>query len=161
MPIYEFICTPCNTIFSFYSSRINTVKVPLCPKCGKKLKRQMSLFATVGKAREEDDNPFAGLDENRMESVLDELASEAEKVNEDDPRQMAALMRKFSEKSGLDLGDSMEEALARLERGEDPDRIEEEMGDLFEGEDPLSLLKRKGRKGRLREPQRDETLYEL
>ena len=96
-----------------------------------------------------------------MESVLGELAREAENVNEDDPRQMARIMRKFSEKTGLELGDSMEEALARLERGEDPDRIEAEMGDLLEGEDPFSLMKKKASKARSKEPQRDETLYEL
>jgi putative FmdB family regulatory protein len=161
MPIYEFFCTPCNTIFSFYSSRINTSKIPDCPKCNNKLKRQMSTFATVGRAREDDDNPFPGLDENKMESVLGELAREAEKVNEDDPRQMARIMRRFSEKTGLELGGSMEEALARLERGENPDEIEQEMGELLEGEDPVSFLQKKGKFPRKKKPRRDETLYEL
>ncbi|XCN71926.1 MAG: FmdB family zinc ribbon protein [Candidatus Electrothrix aestuarii] len=36
MPIYEFYCQDCNTIFNFFSSRINTEKRPDCPKCGKK-----------------------------------------------------------------------------------------------------------------------------
>lgn len=161
MPIYEFFCTPCNTIFSFYSSRINTDKVPACPKCSRKLQRQMSVFATIGRAKEEDDNPFPDLDESRMESVLGELAREAENVNEEDPRQLAGIMRKFSEKTGLELGGSMEEALARLERGENPDEIEEEMGELLESEDPFSLMQKKARPAGRRPPQRDETLYEL
>ena len=161
MPIYEFFCTPCNTIFSFYSSRINTNKVPDCPKCSTQLKRQMSVFATIGRAKEDDDNPLPDLDEGKMERVLGELAREAENVNEDDPRQMARIMRKFSDKTGLELGGSMEEALARLERGENPEQIEEEMGDLLEGEDPFSILQKKGRQSGRREPQRDETLYEL
>ena len=161
MPIYEFFCSPCNIIFSFYSSRVNTKKVPRCPKCSKKLKRLMSIFATIGQAREEGDNPLPDFDEGKMERVLGELASEAEQINEDDPRQMATLMRKFSEKSGLELGGSMEEALARLEQGEDPNQIEEELGDLLEGEDPFSFVKKKGRKAVRKAPQRDETLYEL
>lgn len=161
MPIYEFFCTSCNTIFSFYSSRINTDKIPDCPKCGKKLKRQMSVFATIGKAKEDDDNPLPDLDESKMERVFGEIAREAENVNEDDPRQMARIMRKFSEKTGLELGGSMEEALARLERGENPDAIEEEMGELLEGEDPFSFMQKKGKLVARRAPQRDETLYEL
>jgi hypothetical protein len=61
----------------------------------------------------------------------------------------------------------MEEAMRRMEAGEDPDRIEEEMGSLLEEEEPefgepegspgrLGSLRR-----RLRPPQVDETLYEL
>lgn len=121
----------------------------------------MSTFATIGRAREDEDNTLPDFDESKMESVLGELASEAEQVNEDDPRHMARLMRKFSEKSGLELGESMEEVLARLEQGEDPNQIEEEMGDLLEGEDPFSFMKKKGRKTPKKEPHRDETLYEL
>lgn len=46
MPIYEFYCRRCNTIYSFFSRTINTDKVPNCPKCKRvKLKRQMSIFA--------------------------------------------------------------------------------------------------------------------
>ena len=161
MPIYEFFCPSCNTIFSFYSSRINTSKVPPCPKCTEPLQRQMSLFSTIGRAREEDDAPLPDIDEGRMESVLGELAREAENVNEEDPRQMARIMRKFSEKTGLHLGDSMEEAIARLEAGEDPDSIEQQMGDLLEGEDPFSLMKKKAKGVKSSIPLRDETLYEL
>ena len=36
MPIYEFYCPDCNTLFNFFSSRINTEKKPDCPKCGRK-----------------------------------------------------------------------------------------------------------------------------
>jgi len=57
----------------------------------------------------------------------------------------------------------MEEALRRLERGEDPDRIEEEMGDLLEAEEPF-LFDGKGpgaKGGKKSRPRVDETLYEL
>jgi putative FmdB family regulatory protein len=161
MPIYEFFCRPCNTIFSFYSSRINTSKVPSCPKCEKKLQRQMSIFATIGRAREEDDSPLPDMDENRLEGVFGELAREAENINEDDPRQMAQIMRRFSEKTGLQLGDSMEEAIARLEAGEDPDKVEEEIGELFEGEDPFETMKKKAKISKRPAPLRDDVLYEL
>ena len=164
MPIYEFFCEQCNTIFNFFSSRINTEKIPGCPKCGRGLQRQMSTFATIGKAKEPGDELLgAGFDEAGMERVLGELAMEAESVNEDDPRQMAGLMRKFTEKTGLSLGEGMEEAIARMEAGEDPEQIEQEMGDLFDddGEDPLAMLRKKSMGLKKRAPVKDETLYEL
>jgi len=162
MPIYEFYCNTCNTIFNFFSSRVNTKKIPDCPKCNRLLQRQVSKFSTIGRAKKPADDGFPDIDESRMERVLGELASEAEKINEDDPRQMAQIMRKFTEKSGLSLGDGMEEALCRLESGEDPETIEQEMGDLLEGENPLAMLAQKvGRSGRIKAPQKDETLYEL
>jgi putative FmdB family regulatory protein len=164
MPIYEFLCTDCNTIFNFFSSRINTDKRPDCPKCGRKeLARQMSTFATIGKARETDaDDPLAGLDETKMEQAFEGLMRDAEGMNEDDPRQMAALMRKFSDKTGISMGEQMEEALARMEAGEDPDQIEQEMGDLMDSDDAFTLegMKKKIKSGP-RAPVHDEKLYEL
>lgn len=163
MPIYEFYCKNCHTIFNFYSSRVNTEKTPFCPKCKKiKLKRQLSPFATIGRAVEDKDM-MPDIDESRMEQALAGLAGEAENLNEDDPRQMAEFMRKFSHKSGLNLGDGMEEALSRLEAGEDPDKIEAEMGDLLEGEDPFALTRKKGggKSAGRPVPFKDETLYEL
>lgn len=124
----------------------------------------MSSFATIGKAKESDgDDPFAGMDEIKMEQAMAGLMREAENVNEDDPRQMAQLMRKFADKTGLNLGGAMEEAIARMEAGEDPDQIEQELGDLMNGDDPLSLeaMKKKVQAGGRRPPVHDEKLYDL
>ncbi len=162
MPIYEFYCKDCNTIFNFFSRQVNTTKQPDCPRCSRPLKRQMSTFSTIGRAKEPGEEGMPDIDEARMERVLGELAQEVENINEDDPRQMARMMRKLTEKSGLPLGEGMEEAMARLEAGEDPQKIEQEMGNLLEGEDPLALLGKKGKKGGGTPlPRRDETLYEL
>ena len=57
----------------------------------------------------------------------------------DDPRQMARLMRKFMDKTGLSLGGQMEEAIARMESGDDPEQIEQDMGELMDGDEPFSL----------------------
>ena len=91
------------------------------------------------------------------------LAGEADKINEDDPRQAANLMRKLSDMTGLELGDGMNEALKRMEAGEDPDTIEAEMGDLLETEEPFLLPDKKpgSSKPRRPAPKRDETLYDL
>ena len=164
MPIYEFICQDCNTIFNFYSSRPNSTKRPDCPQCGKKeLGKLMSTFATIGKAKEPSgDDPLAGLDETKIEQAMAGLMREAGNVNEDDPRQMAQLMRKFADKTGINLGGPMEEAIARMEAGEHPDQVEQDMGDLMESEEPFSLeaMKRKVIAG-ARPPRKNDKLHEL
>ena len=88
------------------------------------------------------------------------LSSEAEKLNKNDPRQAARLMRMFSDMTGVKLGDGMQEALNRLESGEDPDAIEAEMGDILESQDPFQPGQTRSR-GKKSAPLRDETLYDL
>lgn len=86
------------------------------------------------------------------------LASEAENINEDDPRQAANLMRKLTDMTGLKLGDKMEDALSRMEAGEDPEAIEQQLGDIDESD----LFKLDSAKSsRQKRPVRDETLYEM
>ncbi|MBC2714356.1 MAG: zinc ribbon domain-containing protein [Desulfobacteraceae bacterium] len=163
MPIYEFYCKDCHTIYNFFSRSVNTKKVPGCPKCRNlKLTKQVSLFAVTGRAEENsmDDLP---IDESKMEKAMEMMAKEAENINEDDPRQAAKLMRKLTDMTGVGLGQGMEEALQRMESGEDPEKIEAEMGDLMDGEEPFILPGKKGG-GRLvksQAPRKDETLYDL
>jgi putative FmdB family regulatory protein len=164
MPIYEFYCSDCHTIFNFYSKTINTKKRPNCPKCkAKKLQKQMSSFAFTGNAKEESDMDDVSFDENKMEKAMNMLAGEAEKIDEENPQQAAGLMRKLSDMTGMQLGAGMEEALSRMERGEDPEQIEAEMGDIMEGEEPFLLPEKKGMglKAKRRHTNQDETLYEL
>ncbi|MDP4979524.1 MAG: zinc ribbon domain-containing protein [Desulfobacterales bacterium] len=164
MPIYEFYCEDCNTIFNFFSKTINTTKKPKCPKCKtKKLSRQMSAFSFTGKAKEDSDMDDLPFDEGKMEKAMQMLAGEAENINEDDPRQAANLMRKLTDMTGLELGTGMQEALKRMEAGEDPDAIEAEMGDLLEGEEPFLLPEKKGGLTAKKRPapHKDETLYDL
>ncbi len=89
------------------------------------------------------------------------LEREAANIDENNPRDAARLMRKLTEMTGLDLGEGWQEALRRMEAGEDPEAIEEEMGELLEdGEDLLSGIRTRIRKKKA-PPQVDETLYEL
>ncbi|MFY9398829.1 MAG: zinc ribbon domain-containing protein [Desulfomonilia bacterium] len=164
MPIYEFYCSKCNTIYNFFSRSVNTEKVPDCPKCKQgPLKRKVSLFATItGRSQEgESDDGMPPIDESRMEKAMAMLASEADKIDEDDPRQAARLMRKLSEATGLRMGSGMEEALSRMERGEDPDSIEQEMGSLLEEEEPFIFEQKSRPVARSQRPAVDETLYDL
>lgn len=161
MPIYEFYCADCNTIFSFFSKTINTKKKPPCPRCRKTLERRMSLFACVGKAKEPTGGPDdLPVDESKLEHAMSSLAHEAEHLDENDPRAAANLMRKLTDMTGMKLGSGMQEALRRMEAGEDPEQIEAELGDVLEQEEPFLRQEAKAAKKR-KEPARDETLYEL
>ena len=148
-------------IFNFFSGTTNTEKRPMCPKCKNiKLERQMSTFAISRNRGEEEDMPMPDMDEAKMEQAMNVLASEAENIDENDPKQAANLMRKLTDMTGMDLGPGMEEALRRMENGEDPEQIEAEMGDLLESEDPFSFKAKAGARKK-RPPKVDEEMYYL
>lgn len=160
MPIYEFYCQNCHMIFNFFSSTVNTEKRPLCPKCKrKKLTRKMSTFSIPRGRSEEEDMPLPDMDESKVAHAMNLLAREAEHMDENDPRQAANLMRKLTDMTGLNLGPGMEEALRRMESGEDPEQIEAEMGDLLEEEEPFSVKEKPTAAARKRPPRVDEKLY--
>jgi len=172
VPIYEFYCRDCHTVFSFLARRVNTTARPNCPRCGRpKLQREISRFAVARGGREpaaaaggEHDLP-PGMDEAKLEQVMAELECDAGALDEDDPRQAAQLMRKLYERTGMPLNGKLEEAMRRMEAGEDPDQIEQEMGDLLDDEEPFLDTESGGRlRGlakKLRAPEVDQTLYEL
>lgn len=178
MPIYEFYCPDCHTIYSFFSARIAPEAKPACPRCGRaELARRPSRFATLSKSRSagggedegepDPDDPFAGVDEERLERAFGALASEFDGLDEGaepDPRQLGRLMRRFTDLTGLEAGPKLQEMLSRLERGEDPDAVESEMGAGGEGDEDLSEyfnLKTRLLARRSARPLVDETLYFL
>ncbi len=182
MPIYEFYCRDCHRVYNFLARRLNVEAVPACPRCGRpRLEKRLSRFA-IGRRRENaaGDSPESPLgDDAAVESLLGELEQQAERLDEDDPRQMGRLMRQLCEKTGMPLDGPMAEAIRRLEAGEDPDRIEEQMGDLLdessddalpseEGDALRGSAGRAGRKAsardwvrRLKPPDVDDGLYDL
>jgi len=168
VPIYEFYCQDCHTVFSFFSRRVDTEKRPGCPRCARPdLERRMSLFAiSKGRSRESGEEDLSGVDDERMERAMESMAAELEHVDENDPVVMGRMMRRLFDAAGMKMGPGMEEALRRMEAGEDPDQVEAELGDALEAEDPLqSRPKVKGRledlRRRLLPPQVDPNLYEM
>jgi putative FmdB family regulatory protein len=164
MPIYEFYCARCHTIYNFLARSANNKKIPLCPSCTDvPLVRRMSVFSTISSSNTQDatgDDPFAGIDESKVARELEKLAAQAGRIGDDDPRAAAQLMRKFSSMTGMKLGDGFQEALKRMESGEDPEKIAEEMGDALAEEEPWGDKKTGKAKSR-RKIRIDETLYEL
>ena len=74
VPVYEFYCADCHTIFKFLSRRVNTEKSPACPQCGRpELDRQISIFAIskgASKDAEGDDDGAAFVSDNSLLAVL-------------------------------------------------------------------------------------------
>jgi len=151
MPIYEYLCHPCNRVFSFFSPTVDPDRKPTCPDCGgNAMSKRISSFAFVGRTRKSQtdrqtspsDGPDGAsspgddtLDDPRVEREMMKLMSDAEGIDEDDPRQLGRLMRRMSEITGEKLDGEMEEAVRRLESGEDPEKIEEDMGEALGDEE--------------------------
>lgn len=167
MPIYEFYCKPCHTIFNFLSRRLSCAQTPVCPKCGGALDKQVSAFSvTHGVGDDAGSDEDLPVDDATLERTMETLAGDIDGMNEEDPRQAAQLMRKFSALTGMQFNDGIQEALSRMEAGEDPDAIEAELGDALDDDDPfVTSEQRKALKQLLKkrrgEPQRDSTLYEM
>ena len=124
------------------------------------------MFAiSKGGSENETEEGMPDIDEAKLEKAMESMAGEMDGINEDDPKQVAGMMRKLYDSTGLSLGSGMEEAISRMESGEDPDKIGEEMGDVLEQEDPFSQKSKKGMvqnfKKKFLPPSIDETLYEL
>lgn len=137
MPVYEFLCKRCNKIYSFHSFRVATDRTPSCPKCrSTDLERVPSSFGINAsrKADSNDGDAEGDVDDPRMEREMMRLAAELEGMDENDPRQMAAAVRRMTEIAGEPVTPAMEEMIRRLEAGEDPEQIEEDLGDALEDE---------------------------
>lgn len=120
MPIYEYYCSTCNTIYQFLIRGSRKAEDLRCPKCRKgDLERVMSQFSTTSSKSGSDDA----------------IASEMADIDESDPRAMARAVRRMADEMGEDLGPELEHALGRLESGEDPEKIEQELEEMGFGEE--------------------------
>jgi putative FmdB family regulatory protein len=121
MPIYEFTCGKCHTLFRFFSRVVDREKIPSCPRCRTvKLRRAVSAFSSPSGKGEEGEGGMPSLDEAKIG-----------------------------------------EAISLLERGEDPETLEEEMGDVLGEDEPFVQGPGKRRSQGRRKPRVDEKLYEL
>ena len=102
MPIYEFYCENCHTVFNFFSQRVNTETRPDCPTCGRsRLERQVSVFSVSRNRAEQRSEPFAGVDESRLEQAIMSIAGELEGLDQDNPQQAAWAIRKVMDQAGI------------------------------------------------------------
>ena len=172
MPLYEFYCEPCHTIFTFRFPRVDTATLPPCPRCGKKLKREVSVFAHIvrGQAQESAEPAADGEDAtDRMDRVLSQMGERMQALEDDDadPREAVRVMKELASAGGLHFNKEVREAMARIEAGEDPEKIDEEFSEVFDTENPFADGDDgEGKPGagwlrRLREPRRDPVWHEF
>ncbi len=170
MPIYEFYCTACHTLFNFLSRRIDTKSCPPCPRCQQALSREVSLFAAAckGGASGGDGGEGEGgelpADDSRIEQAMEKMSGAIESIDENDPRQAARVMRQFAEASGMRFNAAVDEALTRMETGEDPEALEAELGDALDSDNPFETEgagKPGGGARQRRGPVRDPGLYDM
>ncbi len=129
MPIYEYRCADCRRRVSVFFRSFNAVTEPACPRCGgRNLTRLMSKVAVHRSTTGDDGEDFGGGD-----GELDGMGGMLGGLDEDDPRAMARAMRQMSAQMGEPLEPEMEQALGRLERGEDPESVMAGLGEAADG----------------------------
>jgi len=172
MPLYEFYCEPCHTVFTFRSPRVDTATVPVCPHCAKKLKREVSAFAHIvrGGVQEGPETETGGEDEtDRMDRVLSQMGERMQALEDDDadPREAVKVMKELASAGGLHFNKEVREAMARIEAGEDPEKIDEEFREVFDTENPFADEDEESKRAgdgwlrRLRGPRRDPVWHDL
>lgn len=171
MPIYEFVCTDCNTVYQFFSKRVDPERIPPCPKQPGHgpLVRQMSRFAmgraAAGAEPTPDSSPEQSgdlgrkgpdFDDPRVEAKMMDLMSRMESMDENDGKSMGRMMRELTSITGEGSDDpAMLEAIRRLESGEDPEKVEQIVSDAY-GEDALG-----GSGGDMGAPSFDGGMYDM
>lgn len=168
MPIYEFYCPDNNKLYSFLARSLSMKdKLPRCPDGeGLRMERRVSRFAVIGKAKEDTtDDPFAGVDESKMDAFMAEMERDMGGLDEDnpDPRQLGHFMRKMTDVMGDKTPPELREMVRRLEAGEDPEKLEEQFGGMDEGEAGDAMFSQLVArvKAARKEPVRDPKLYEM
>ncbi len=116
MPIYEYTCLDCRRRVSVFFRTMSEASDAnaRCPRCnGANLRRLVSRVTVIRSAG-------SRLDDAADDAMLAGLDSE-------DPRALAAMMRKMSDEMGEPLDPELREVVDRLERGESPEAIEQSL----------------------------------
>ncbi|MEI7555981.1 zinc ribbon domain-containing protein [Candidatus Chlorohelix sp.] len=117
MPIYEYRCGVCksksNLFFRSIAAAPETSENAdlACPKCGNKaLSRMFSRFAVRRGSSNEG---------NELYEIDHMLAG----VDGEDPQSVAHIARQLAQQAGEDIGPEFDEAMSRIESGEEPDSV--------------------------------------
>lgn len=129
MPIYEYDCGGCKRRVSLFFTSFSVVEARTsagenrCPRCGSAdLTRRMSRVRTLrSSAIDTGDDDMAG--------ELGGMGTGLDDIDEDDPRAVARWARQMKETMGdeMDMGPEFDRALARIEAGEDPEKVMDDL----------------------------------
>jgi putative FmdB family regulatory protein len=125
MPIYEYRCGGCRRRVSIFFRSFGAVGEAVCPRCGSAdLTRLMSRVSVLRRG-DDDGGDMGGDDEMDPTGMLAGL-------DDEDPRAVARWARHMSAEMGEPLEPEFDQALSRIEAGEDPERV---MDDVDAGDD--------------------------
>jgi putative FmdB family regulatory protein len=149
MPIYEYRCADCKRkvsvffgSFSIAERRAEAGDIE-CPKCtSKNLSRLMSKAYMVRGTGSDDSESFADYEDEGIENMggmggmggmgddMGGMGGMFAGLDEEDPRSVARWARQMKDSMGgdMDMGPEFDQALSRIEAGEDPDKVMEDMG---------------------------------
>jgi putative FmdB family regulatory protein len=105
MPIYEYYCKPCHTIFSFLAKSARVSRKPVCPRCGGGLRKQVTSFAVSQKMRGTESLPFST---KQAEEGVKKLKTEIDRLkSEETPQRAEQFKKKFERWAGVKLDHSV------------------------------------------------------
>jgi len=118
MPTYDYICNKCNQRFDVFLTFAEYGKKKVsCTHCKSRDVRRRMTKVRIAKS-----------EDSRMESMADKFSG-FENMD-DDPKEMARVMKKMGNEMGEELPPEFNEVVDRLESGQSPDEIESAIPDL-------------------------------
>ena len=130
MPIYEYDCRGCKRRVSLFFPSFSAVEARTaagenrCPRCGSAdLTRKMSRVRSIRAAS------VGVTDDDHLGDELGGMGAGLDDIDEDDPRAVARWARQMKETMGdeMDMGPEFDRALARIESGEDPEKVMDDL----------------------------------
>ena len=105
MPIYEYICNPCNKRVNFFFRSYDEANsnTAVCPDCDNSDLRRLISVSSISSGKN---------------------STSEQKKSPNNPHLLAQTMRSSMRKSGKDYGNEFNEVVHRLEKGENPNSIE-------------------------------------
>jgi len=117
MPTYEYRCVECQKRFEIFLTYAEYDRGEVtCPACGSR-----NIQRRIGRIR------IAKGEESRLEDLVNPA-----NLNgiEDDPKALGRLMRRMGDELGEEVGPEFDEVVSRLEKGQDPEQIEQALPEL-------------------------------
>jgi len=130
MPIYEYDCGGCKRRVNLFFPSFSAVEARTaagenrCPRCGSAdLTRKMSRVRSIRAAS------VGVTDDDHLGDELGGMGAGLDDIDEDDPRAVARWARQMKETMGdeMDMGPEFDRALARIESGEDPEKVMDDL----------------------------------
>jgi len=141
MPIYEYYCMPCNTIFNFLAKSFTVESTPSCPRCKGELRKHVSAFSLGSRLKGPGNLPLSN---QRLEEGMRRL----EQFGQQSPQEAERLRKKFGEMTGVSFAEDRGRKASATTPPAEPEKPDQTEGEPMP--DDYGIL-----------PERDPQLYEL